>query len=73
MDQKISHGQLQEWAEKRADDAGRLARGYLATRVLLKKYIDMIVAQEGHDYMNFVGDEFTDDEKETLKEIAYSE
>jgi hypothetical protein len=42
-------------------------------RVLLRKYIDMIIAQEGHDYLNFVGDEFTDDEKTVLLEIAYAD
>lgn len=42
-------------------------------RVLLKKYIDLIVSLEGHDYLNFVGGEFTAEEKAVLTEIAYGE
>lgn len=39
-------------------------------KILLKKYIDMIVAHEGTDYLNFMGDEFTEAERVVLREIA---
>ena len=53
---KLSDEELRQWAEKRADDAGRLARELLAARADVRRlewieaqYFPAVVAQVGAD------------------------
>ena len=40
-------------------------------RELLKKYMALVIEWDGDDYLRYIHDEFSDDEKTELKKISH--